>query len=114
MQKKKNMQDVASAVLLAYSAKPFSIPEGQVQEQQSQQSQHVASILGGISMGLGACVCIAVAGKRMLEAVGDQGVMTPRRKRMRSLLGMSEVAVVDGGGGGAGSSGLGEDKQSQD
>lgn len=78
---------MASAVLLAYSAKPFSIPEHQVQEQQSQQSQHIASILGGISMGLASCVCVGMAGKRMLDAVSSNSSnLTPRQKRMRNVL----------------------------
>lgn len=83
--KTKNKQDVAAAVLLAYSARPFSIPEHQVQEQQSQQRQHIASVLGGISMGLASVVCIGIAGKRMLQAVHAHKNQ-PRKIRMQRIL----------------------------
>ena len=60
-------QDVAAAAFLAYSAKPFSIASNVVQQMQSQDRQHIASVLGGMSMSVGACMCICLACYRMSE-----------------------------------------------
>lgn len=78
--------DVAAAVFLAYSAKPFSIAPEVVAQMQSQERQHVASILGGLSMGMAACMCICLACFRMAEGVNDEDeAMTKRIKRQRRV-----------------------------
>lgn len=67
-------------MFLAYSAKPFRIASEVVQQTQSQDKQHIATLMGGLSMGVGACMCICLACYRMMEGVhlqtkegGDKG-----------------------------------------
>lgn len=77
-------QDVAAAVFLAYSAKPFSISPDVIQQTQSQDRQHIASILGGLSMGVGACMCICLACYRMAEDADEAEELILQRRMRRS------------------------------
>lgn len=52
--------DVAAAVFLAYAAKPSGLLLATAAE------QHVASVLGGLSMGVAACTCVCLACYRMM------------------------------------------------
>ena len=96
-----NQQDVAAAVFLAHSAKPFSISSEEVQLQQSQDRQHMASLLGGISMGMAACTCIGLAGFRMLETLAKSDASSEPQKqpsmkvRMRNILKARTVTRID-------------------
>lgn len=48
----------------------------------AQDRQHMASVLGGLSMGVAACTCICLACYRMAEAV-DEDDRAKRIKRQR-------------------------------
>ena len=48
----------------------------------AQDRQHMASVLGGLSMGVAACTCICLACYRMAEAV-DEEEKAKRIKRQR-------------------------------
>lgn len=90
----RHVLDVAAAVFLAHSAKPFSIDADVVSQTQSQDRQHIASILGGLSMGIAACMCICLACYRMTELAAattreeeeDPIRKTRRSRRMAALL----------------------------
>ena len=73
-------------MFLAFSAKPFSISPEEVQQHQSQDKQHVASLLGGISMGIAACTCIGLAGFRMMETLAKADDLPGARGRMQLIL----------------------------
>ena len=91
---------MAAAVLLAYSAKPFSFPTLQdIQMHHSQERHHLASVMGGISMGIAALTCIGMGVYRMLEALAasddkKQEVSAGRRQRMRYILDMRKSKSV--------------------
>ena len=62
---------MAAAVFLAYAAKPFALASSSSSTMEGKM-QHLASILGGISMGVAAFTCVCMGGYRIMEALEER------------------------------------------